>query len=227
MGSAIRTDASLVTARLRDEIIRGVITPGTKLKLVPLAQRYKISRGPLREAANRLAAQGFVVIEDQKGFRVAPISRTDLLDLTRTRQRIETMALRDAIAAGDLAWEGQIMAALHVLQASSRLGPEFDQDHFATNHRAFHRALCSACPSMYLQQFRENLYDHAERYRNLAAERYRSQASHRNIPGEHAAIAKATVERDADRAAQLLQAHLQETAQTLLDSYPTLFPPTG
>lgn len=221
--AAPRTDASLVTERLRDEIIRGVITPGAKLKLVPLARRYNISRGPLREAACRLAAEGLVIIEDQKGFRVAPISRRDLLDLTQTRQRIASVVLRDAIEAGDLQWEGSIMAALHVLQATAQPDQAGERTAFADRHREFHRALCSACPSSYLKQFRENLYDHAERYRNLASDRYRAHAAERDIPGEHEAIAHASVRRDADKAVALLQAHLQRTAQTLLDGYPTLF----
>ena len=69
------TEASLITARLRQEIVNGTVAPGAKLKLVPLARRYEVSRGPLREAAARLAAEGLVTIEDQRGFRVAPISR--------------------------------------------------------------------------------------------------------------------------------------------------------
>ena len=51
-----RTEASLATERLRSEIVTGVVAPGAKLKLVSLAERYAISRGPLREAATRLAA---------------------------------------------------------------------------------------------------------------------------------------------------------------------------
>ncbi|MCA9547260.1 MAG: FCD domain-containing protein [Myxococcales bacterium] len=212
------TDATRAARRLRGEILRGDVPPGTKLKLVPLAERYAVSRGPLREAASRLAAEGLLTIEDQRGFRVAAISRADLLDVTETRKRIEVLALRDAMAHGDLAWEGRIMAALHVLDRA----PPTDREAFAQHHKAFHEALVSACPSGYLRRFRVQLYGLTERYRNLAAERYASAAD-RDVAAEHRDLAAAVVARQTDRACDLLAAHLDETAQTLIAAYPHLF----
>lgn len=217
------TEASLLTDRLRREIVHGHVRPGAKLKLVPLARRYEVSRGPLREAASRLASEGLITIEDQRGFRVSPISRDDLLDLTQTRQRIEILALRDAIAHGDLAWEGQVMAAGHVLErVTEHDGSAEARAVFDEHHHAFHEALVSACPSAYLTGFRERLYALTARYRHLAADRYAAGAT-RDIVAEHRALVEATVSRDADRAAHLLEQHLAETAATLLDAYPTLF----
>lgn len=218
------TEASLVTDRLREEIVQGVVAPGTRLKLVPLARRYEVSRGPLREAASRLAAEGLVTIEDQRGFRVSPISRADLLDVTRTRQRVEVLALRDAMEHGDLAWEGEVMATCHVLaRVTGHDGSPAARAEFLARHRAFHEALVAACPSAYLQHFRERLYALSERYRHLAADRYAAGASSRDIAAEHRAIAEAAVARDAERACALLAAHLGETAATLLGAYPELF----
>ncbi len=213
-----RTEATLAADRLREEIVSGRVEPGAKLKLVPLAARYAVSRGPLREAASRLAAEGLVTIEDQRGFRVAPISRADLVDLTQTRQRVESWALRDAIAHGDLAWEGRVLAAAHMLARVS--GPCADRAAFMAHHRSFHEALVSACPSAYLLAFRERLYALTERYRSLAAERYAVHAGARDVAAEHDAIAEAAVARDADRACALLEQHLAETAATLLSAYP-------
>lgn len=214
------TEASLLTARLRRDILRGVVAPGAKLKLVRLAEQYAVSRGPLREAASRLASEGLVEIEDQRGFRVAAISRADLLDITRTRQRIESLALRDAITHGDLAWEGRVMAACHVLE---RVTGGDDADAFAQYHRRFHETLVDACPSRYLLDFRERLYALAARYRNLAAERYAEHRGERDVAAEHQALADAVVARNADTACALLQVHIDETARTLLAAYPDLF----
>ncbi|MCB9763790.1 MAG: GntR family transcriptional regulator [Alphaproteobacteria bacterium] len=216
------TDASLATTRLRQEILSGQVPPGTKLKLVPLARRYAVSRGPLREAASRLAAEGLITIEDQRGFRVTPISRADLLDVTRTRQRVETLALRDAIAHGDVAWEGRVLAACHVLGRTPVDDPA-QRAAFAEHHRAFHEALVAACPSAYLLRFRARLYALTERYRNLASERYAAERGARDVAGEHLALAEAAVARDADAACALLEEHLGRTAQTLLEGYPALF----
>ena len=219
-----QTEATQLTELLREEIVSGAVQPGQKLKLVPLAKRFDVSRGPLREAASRLAAEGLVRIEDQRGFRVTPVSREDLLDVTQTRKRIETLALRDAIAHGDLTWEGQVMATCHVLD---RVTPHDDSSGaltaFSAAHQAFHDALVSACPSAYLLGYRDNLYALTERYRTLAAEAYIRRRDSRDITGEHQAIATAAVERDADTACALLEEHLDATLATLLDAYPETF----
>ncbi len=218
-----KTEATLVAERLRDEIVRGVVPPASKLKLATLAQRYGIGRAPLREAASKLAAEQLLVFEDHRGFRVAPISREDLISVTHTRQRIERLALTDAILHGDDVWEGEVMAALHRLGRTSNLDPTEDgRARFIDRHRDFHAALCSACPSTYLLRFRETLYAHSQRYRTLAEDRYRRDAR-RDVADEHEAIAQAAVDRDTRAACDLLEAHLERTAQTLIDVYPEVF----
>src|SRR5690606_1929095 len=66
---AASTKASAVLDRLRAEIVHGIRPPGEKLRLEHLAPRYGVGRTPLREACCRLAAEGLVTIEDQRGFR--------------------------------------------------------------------------------------------------------------------------------------------------------------
>lgn len=216
------TEASLATQRLREEILTGVVAPGAKLKLVPLAKRYEISRGPVREAASRLAAEGLVCIVDQRGFRVAPVSKEDLLDVTRTRQQIEGLALKASMAQGDLAWEGQLMAAWHMLdQVTEHDGSAQARQRFTAHHEAFHSALVAACTSTYLMDFRARLYALSERYRHLAAERY-ALGRARDVRAEHKALLQATLARE-ERACQLLSEHLGETADTLLEQGPGLF----
>ena len=222
-GSA-RTEASLIADRLRREIVQGEVAPGSKLKLVPLARRYEVSRGPIREAASRLASEGLVLIEDQRGFRVTPISRADLLDLTLTRQRIELLALRDAIEHGDPAWEGRVLAACHVLRKCSGTATEPEaRAAFTEHHHAFHETLVSACPSSYLKGFRARLYALAQRYRNLAADGYAAGLGARDIQAEHQALADAVVARDVERACSLLDHHIRETADTLIACFPSVF----
>lgn len=218
--STRRTDATVAAERLRLEILSGRVAPGSKLKLASLAERYAMSRGPLREAATRLAAEGLVTIEDQKGFRVTAISRADLLDLTATRKRIELLALRDSIIHGDLGWEGRVMAARHVLD---RVTGEDPANAFSDRHREFHEVLVSACPSSYLLRFREQLYALTERYRNLARQGHRRVRDARDVSAEHQAIAEAAVARRADEACALLGEHLSRTAQVLIEAYPELF----
>lgn len=217
------TEASLATERLRTEILLGAVAPGAKLKLVPLAKRYQISRGPVREAASRLVAEGLVTIEDQRGFRVAPISKADLVDLSSTRQQVESLALAAALESGDLAWEGQLIAAWHMLdRVSDHDGSEPARQVFSQQHAAFHAALVAACPSTYLMDFRARLYALSERYRNLAAERY-ARGTARDVRAEHHDLLQAALSRDSERACAMLAEHVGETAKTLLRDAPELF----
>lgn len=218
------TEASLATDRLREEIVSGAVSPGQKLTLVPLARRYEVSRGPLREAASRLAAEGLVTIEDQRGFRVTPLSREDLLDVTATRERIEELAVRDALAHGDLDWEGRVLAAWHVLdRVTEHDGSAEGLALFAQQHEVFHAELVSACPSMYLLEFRARLYALFERYRNLAAERYLLGVEGRDVRQEHKELAEAAVARDVPATVERLMEHLRSTQETLIAAYPDLF----
>lgn len=219
------TEASTLSDRLRGEIVGGLVRPGERLKLVPLSRRFSVSRGPLREAATRLEAEGLLTFEDQRGFRVSPISRADLLDLTRTRQRVEGWALHDAIEHGDLAWEGRVMAAAYMLdRVTDHDGSPAARETFARHHATFHAELVSGCPSRHLLKFRARLYALSERYRNLTAESRARGYRRRKIRKEHGALAEAATARDAERAQRLLEEHIARTAQTLLALYPDLFP---
>jgi DNA-binding GntR family transcriptional regulator len=217
--ASVPTLATTLVDRIRAAIVKGELEPGEKLRLEMLAERYGVGRSPLREALCRLASEGLVVIVDQRGFRVAPVSRDDLVDLTRTRQQIEGLALRASIARGDLAWEGDVTASLHRLTRLSahRAGdPSRVDDAWSAEHRAFHTALVSACGSPWLLRFRDMLYDQSERYRALSLG---SGSRTRDLPAEHEALARAALARDADRACALLVEHLARTADAVLAAH--------
>src|SRR5579863_1497051 len=94
------TLATSIYARLRRDILRGVFRPGERLRLDKLGERYGIGITPLREALNRLSAEELVNREEQRGFRVAPVSLSDLEELTKTLCWISELALRESIKNG-------------------------------------------------------------------------------------------------------------------------------
>lgn len=207
---------------LRAMIVDGRLAPGEKLKLEHLAPRFGVGRTPLREACGRLAAEGFITIVDQRGFRVASISRAELMDLTRTRQQVEALALRASIANGDVAWEGEVTAALHRLlraHAPVRAGP-LDAG-WEREHARLHQTLLSACGSPLLLRFCQSLSDQAERYRRLAAAYGQPD---RNVDHEHQGIVAATLARDAERSVALLVEHIARTTDNILARAASLEP---
>src|SRR5205809_7463980 len=89
-GTEIRMDARTeqpsvadeAYSRLRQDILGGELLPGMKLKLDALRERYEVSVNTLRETLSRLAADGLVEAEGQRGFAVMPASLADLIDFT-------------------------------------------------------------------------------------------------------------------------------------------------
>src|SRR6266446_7520756 len=61
-------------AELRSELLACRFAPGEKLKIDDLCRRFAVGSSAVREALSRLASEGFVVSEPQRGFRVAPLS---------------------------------------------------------------------------------------------------------------------------------------------------------
>jgi DNA-binding GntR family transcriptional regulator len=213
------TLASAVLDRLRADILRGRLAPGDKLRLEHLAAEYGVGRTPLREACCRLASEGLVAIEDQRGFRVAPVSHKDLLDLTRTRQQIEGLALRSSVARGDLEWEGEVSAALRRLLRCPppKTTKTRAVDPWGVEHDRLHATLLSACDSPWLLRFRAVLFDQSERYRRLAQAYGQAE---RDVDGEHEALVRAALSRDVERACALLTEHIARTTEIVLAGLP-------
>jgi DNA-binding GntR family transcriptional regulator len=106
------TLAQIAIERLIGDIVAGALKPDAKLRIEELKERYDMGASPLREALFRLASLGFVTNSTRRGFRVAPMSRSDLEDITLVRQTIEAAALRRAMVSGSDDWEVGIVAAL-------------------------------------------------------------------------------------------------------------------
>lgn len=209
------TLASKLTHALREELLRGDYQPGQPLRMNQLCERFQVSLSPLREALTRLAADGFVELHAQRGFRVAPVSLDKHLEITRLRRILESVALSESILHGDDDWEVNLLGAWHALQLLDKrhaAGAPPDQALWELRHRALHLALISACRMPILMQFCEMLLDFSARYRRLFLPLPRLDNDAR---AEHAQIVEATLARDAARASELLAQHVQHTADNI------------
>ncbi len=205
------TLASSVFERLRNDILEGVLPPNEKLRLDTLRDRYNVGTSPLREALNRLTVLRLVEQSDQRGFRVADVTPESLLELARTRCWISEIAIREAILNANTEWEEGIVLAFHRLwRHQLDLTNGRPDREWETLHRMFHSSLIAACPSHWIRDFHEQLFDYADRHRHLAA-----------IPGmlprdpnqEHRAIMEAVVKRDIQHSIELLNKHFMLTTE--------------
>lgn len=219
------TLASSVCDRLRGDILSGILPPGEKLRAEFLRRRYGVGNSPIREALNRLSADGLVKHEDQKGFHVATVSHDELDELVRTRCMIEELALRESIDKGDAGWEEDVVLSFHRLSRTERAsdGETYEINHqWERLHRAFHVSLIAACGSRWLDQFCEQLMDQADRYRHLAIvfSYPRHGELSRDEALEHEAIKDSVIRRDADEAVNLLSAHYERTVEIIHRTIP-------
>jgi len=165
------TQASTVYESLRRDLLNGRLVAGRKLLMRQLVDRYQAGQTPIREALNRLVADGLVTCHDQRGFTATAISLEELDELTRTRCWVEALALRHAMAAATPEWEEALVLACHRLvrtpRSASADGYE-EHPEWERMHRAFHRTLLRPCASAPLIGFCEQLADRLYRYRQLS-----------------------------------------------------------
>ena len=86
--------SAALASRLGEDIVNGVLRASEKLNETALAQRYNVSRGPVREALRRLAERRLVVFTPNAGARVAAYDLQDMLDLLVVREALEGLAAR-------------------------------------------------------------------------------------------------------------------------------------
>src|SRR5438477_9717360 len=82
---------------LREEIRSERLPPGTELQELALSQRLGVSRGPIREALGRLAAEGLVTVRPRRGAVVHSLSSEDFLQAYQVREALEGLAIRLAV----------------------------------------------------------------------------------------------------------------------------------
>lgn len=191
---------------MRRGILGGTLPPTQKLKLDGLRGRYNASVSTLREVLSRLATEGLVLAEGQRGFEVAPISPGNLQDLAELRLLIEGHALEDSFARGDVEWEAHVMAAYHRLARTEERMRKGDRSVVADWKRLdweFHQALIGACGSRVLRQLHGANFHKYLRYQMIALSFRGDVASN-----EHRALLDAAMSRDAGAARSILKQHL-------------------
>lgn len=202
--------------RIRTDIISGALKPGRKLTLDRMKEQYEISVSTLREILNRLATEDFVVAEGQRGFEVAAATEAGLREIGDLRLLLENHALELSFAAGDLEWEGRVVAAHHKLTAIERQlleGKRQRTPDWIRYDWAFHNALISACGSDLLMKTHGSVFDRFLRYHMLAVS-FRGPA----VARDHEALFELAMARDIEGAKSMLAGHVNGGIEHVLST---------
>jgi len=206
------TRATVLHRAIKEDILRGALAPREWLRIDLLRQRYDTGASPLREALNRLSAEGLVVQQDQRGFTVADIDDEDVSEIIFTRCALNEIMLPAALTRGDQAWEERVVLAHYHLSKT----PPFTSDggvneEYLVRHREFHMSILAPCGSRWLLELSEKLFDWTQRYQNLALRG--DMVGSRDVAAEHNELVKAILARDVTRSIRLLNEHVQLTGR--------------
>jgi len=197
--------AQEIAQALRSEIISGALPQGSELRQQFLAERFRVSRMPIREALRRLEAEGLILFTPNKSARVAPLSIADLQEIYEMRIAAETLALRRSLPELSNA---QIDRAAEI-QVRLETAPVSE---FGALNDAFHGTLYRPCGMPRLLAHIEVLSNAADRYlRVIVASLDYAGKSHR----EHHKLLEACRKRDEVAALTCLARHIQQAGEAL------------
>lgn len=196
---------------LEEEIASGKLPPGTRLEEVALAERFSVSRTPVREALMQLASTGFVEIRPRQGAVVATLSLQDMVE------RFEVMAHLESLCA-ELCARRMTAEALRDLQDLHRRCGEIiesgDSDAYYEANRCFHEAIYAGGGNHYLEEMTRTLRNRVSPYRRI---QLRHPGRLRSSWEEHDAILRAIAAGDPDSARELTKSHIAIQGDTFND----------
>lgn len=202
--------------RIRSDIIFGRLAPGQRLRLESLRDLYEVSISTLREILNRLASEGLVTAEGQRGFQVSTISEHNLREVAALRLLLESHAMAQSFASGGVEWEAGVVACHHKLATMERrmmAGDTSQTEIWKRYDWEFHQSLIAACGSQMLMQTHAQIFDKYLRYQMIALS-FRGDIA----AAEHRELMDCALGRDAPRAQEVLRRHVEGGVEHALEA---------
>jgi DNA-binding GntR family transcriptional regulator len=203
------TTASIIADRIREAIMQGALEPGSQLVEAELAARFRVSRGPIREATQRLIQEGLLTNERFRGVFVTKLEEAEVHDLYRARRAIERAAVEALTQNGS---PGQTAPLKDLVARMQRAATKNHWPEVASLDLAFHEALVAASRSPRLVRMFRTLI--AETSMCVAALEPAYPRPHA-LAEEHAALLEAVEAGDVNHALRLLDEHLDSAVRDL------------
>jgi len=204
---------------VKDMAILFKFKPGERINEVDLARRLGASRTPLREALNRLVAEGFLVLKQGRGFFCRDLKPREMFELYQFRSVLEVAAVR---LACEQATEEEVMELADFLD---KTGPEEDgrsSEELVALDEYFHEKIMALSRNMEMSRTLKNINARIKFFRWADMDSRRE-----NTQTEHRAILQALQVRDADLAARHMHAHitrrLDQITAAIKESYSRIY----
>jgi DNA-binding GntR family transcriptional regulator len=191
---------------LRADILMCRIAPGDDMREQDLAERYAVSRQPVREALLRLEREHLVTVQPRQGYRVNPISLADARDLLRFRLALEPACVVEAIEQADQ----DVLRALDAFRLFAG-----NHEDFITYNRGFHCALAHASGNRRMAAAACDLIEQADRLVRVSVANLRGHDP-AQLVAEHVDLIEAMQRRDARTAGRIIRSHIQKTEKRVL-----------
>ena len=195
---------------LKESIVKGFLEPGTKLLENRIAEEMQVSRTPVREAMQKLVAEGFVKTTPNQTMVVTEVSPEDVKEVLQIRGVLEGLAAR--IAAKKIN-RREIDELENVVAQMSLYVSKENLSSYCKVDDEFHDLILNICGNKWIIQIRDNLGSFIYRFRIKSL----------SVPGrlkcslkEHQAIMEALKKHDSVEADRLSQVHMENTIINIL-----------
>jgi DNA-binding GntR family transcriptional regulator len=210
------TATERIRSALADDIVRGQIGPGVVLDEASIAERFAVSRTPVREAIRQLEAIGFVVARPHRGAVVPHFTPEKLTEMFDVMAEME--ALCAAFAADNITEDGRslLQAAHDACCAAAESG---DILHYYETNAAFHEAIYTISGNSFLAEVTRGVRNRLHPFRKA---QFSFTGRLKGSTAEHGAIVQAIVAQDAATAARLMRDHLKVVRTSVGEVAPNL-----
>ncbi|MBP2626974.1 MAG: GntR family transcriptional regulator [Firmicutes bacterium] len=208
--NTIKPIRDVVYEYLRTAIINGLIKPGERLVEKDYAEKFNISRTPVREALRKLELEGLVENIPRKGDIVKGIDLKDMLEIFAIRQALEPLIVKTAM---ENITPEDIINLQETVDKMDSSAYNNDTETLLNAFQAFHDILINTSKMPRLSAIISQLKDYLGRFRTMSLSNHdrRTQAIN-----EHKEILQTIIARDNEKAEQLVATHLASARQSLL-----------
>lgn len=193
---------------VRREILSCAIVPGAELREADLAERFGVSKSPIRDAMQKLELEGLVEIEPRRGHRVMPVSVSDAADMLELRLILETAGVRKVAL---IATDAELAGLDNFRDADTSSIPVFTE-----YNRRFHHHLAALARNRRLAEEMSRVMDLYERLCMVSLSAVAEHGRNEGPLREHNDIIDALQARNGNAAARMLKRHIGRSQSQIL-----------